>query len=252
MVCRPSTPCSESVKESAYREHYEVEDRHWWYRGRWAVVEALLSRTDLPSNPRILDAGCGTGGNLRKFGLIGEASGVEPSAEAVQFCRARGLERVQQAGLESLPFEDESFDLVAATDVVEHVAAEAQALQELRRVTLPAGHMLLTVPAYMWLWSEEDVNLHHHRRYTKRRLVRAVRDAGWEPLFATYFNMVLLPPIALAKKLPRRSEGGDLERTPASLDGLLSLPMRLEARAIRAGLPLPAGVSVGILCRRDR
>jgi SAM-dependent methyltransferase len=239
------------MKESAYREHYEVEDRHWWYRGRWAVVEALLSRADLPPHPRILDAGCGTGGNLRKFGRIGTASGVEPSAEAVQFCRERGLERVQQAGLESLPFEDGSFDLVAATDVVEHVAAEGQALQELRRVAVPSGFMLLTVPAYMWLWSEEDTNLHHHRRYTRQRLVRAVQEAGWEPVFATYFNTLLLPPIALAKKLPRRGESGDLDRTPASMDGLLSLPMRLEARLIRAGVSLPAGVSVGILCRRD-
>jgi SAM-dependent methyltransferase len=239
------------VRDTAYREHYEVEDRHWWYRGRWAVVEALLSHADLPPSPRILDAGCGTGGNLRKFGRLGTASGVEPSAEAVGFCQARGLERVQQAGLEALPFEDGSFDLVAATDVVEHVAAEGQALRELRRVATPGGLMLLTVPAYMWLWSEEDVNLHHHRRYTKRRLTRAVRDAGWQPVFATYFNTFLLPPIAVAKKLPRRGEGGDLERTPASLDGWLSLPMRLEARLIRAGVPLPAGVSVGILCRGD-
>ena len=239
------------MRETAYREHYEVEDRHWWYRGRWAVVEALLSHSTLPPDPDILDAGCGTGGNLRKFGRFGTASGIEPSAEAVGFCQARGLERVQQGNLESLPFADGSFDLVAATDVIEHVAAEGQALRELHRVAVPNGLMLLTVPAYMWLWSAEDVNLHHHRRYTKRRLEQAVREAGWKSVFATYFNTLLLLPIAVAKKLPRRGESGDLERTPASLDGALSLPMRLEARLIRAGLSLPAGVSVGILCRRD-
>lgn len=227
------------LRETAYREHYEVEDRHWWYRGRWAVVEALLSHTTLPPGPRILDAGCGTGGNLRKFGRFGTASGIEPSAEAVGFCRARGLERVQQGNLESLPFDDGSFDLVAATDVIEHVPGEGQALRELRRVATPDGVMLLTVPAYMWLWSEEDVNLHHHRRYTKRRLERAVRDAGWRPVFATYFNTLLLPPIAIAKKLPRRGEDGDLERTPAFLDAGLSLPMRLEAQLIRAGISRP-------------
>jgi SAM-dependent methyltransferase len=238
------------LKESAYREHFEVEDRHWWYRGRWAVIEALLSHVRLPPRPRILDAGCGTGGNLRKFGRIGIATGVEPSPEAVGFCRERGLERVHQAGLESLPLEDAGFDLVAATDVVEHVAAEQQALRELRRVAAPGGILLLTVPAYMWLWSEEDVNLHHHRRYTKRRLERAVTEAGWEPVFSTYFNSLLLPPIALAKKLRRSGGDADLDRTPASLDGPLSLPMRLEARLIRAGVTLPAGVSVGIVCRR--
>lgn len=240
------------MKESAYREHFEAEDRHWWYRGRWAVVEALLSRARLPSQPRILDAGCGTGGNLEKFNRLGTASGVEPSPEAVGFCRERGLERVHQAGLESLPFEDGSFDLVAATDVIEHVGPEQQALRELRRVAAPGAALLLTVPAYMWLWSSEDVNLHHHRRYTKRRLRAAVAAAGWEPLFASYFNSLLLPPIAVAKKLRRPGEGSaDLDRTPAALDGLLSLPMRFEAQLIRRGIGLPAGVSVGIVCRRD-
>lgn len=239
------------MRESAYREHFEVEDRHWWYRGRWAVVEALLSHVELPPHPRILDAGCGAGGNLRKFGRIGVATGVEPSPEGVRFCRERGLERVHQAGLESLPFEDGSFDLVAATDVIEHVAAEQQALRELLRVAAPAGILLLTVPAYTWLWSEEDVNLHHQRRYTRRRLGQAVIAAGWEPILSTYFNSVLLPPIAAAKKL-RRSDNGtaDLARTPQALDGPLSLPMRFEARLIRAGVRLPAGVSVGIVCRR--
>ncbi|HET7120236.1 MAG TPA: class I SAM-dependent methyltransferase [Solirubrobacterales bacterium] len=239
------------MRESAYRDHFEVEDRHWWYRGRWAVVEALLTHLELPPRPRILDAGCGTGGNLRKFDRIGVATGVEMSPEAIGFCRERGLERVHQAGLEELPFEDASFDLLAATDVLEHVAAEQQALGELRRVAAPGAALLLTVPAYEWLWSEEDVNLHHHRRYTRRRLRKAVVEAGWEPLFSTYFNSLLLPPIALAKKLRPAAEGSaDLDRTPAALDGPLSLPMRGEALLIRLGVPLPAGVSVGIVCRR--
>lgn len=240
------------MKESAYREHFEVEDRHWWYRGRWAVVGALLSRTRLPSQPRILDAGCGTGGNLQKFNRLGVATGVEPSPEAVGFCRERGLERVHQAGLESLPFENGSFDLVAATDVIEHVSSEQQALRELRRVAAPDAVLLLTVPAYMWLWSSEDVNLHHHRRYTKSRLRDAVAKADWEPLFTSYFNSLLLPPIALAKKLRRPGDdSADLDRTSAALDGALSMPMRLEAQLIRRGISLPAGVSVGIVCRRN-
>ncbi len=239
------------MRESAYREHYEVEDRHWWYRGRWAVVEALLSRTALPARPRILDAGCGTGGYLQRYAKLGEASGVDPSPEAVGFCHERGLASVQQAGLEELPFEAASFDLITATDVLEHVAAEHEALRELRRVAAPGAALLLTVPAYMWMWSEEDVNLHHQRRYTKRRLREALEATGWEPQIATYFNTILLPPIALARKLKRNraGDGGELDRTPASLDGPLSLPMQLEARLIRAGLSLPAGVSVGIVSR---
>jgi SAM-dependent methyltransferase len=239
------------VRESAYREHYAVEDRHWWFRGRWAVIEALLSRAQLPAEPRILDAGCGTGGNLERYSRMGTATGVDPSEDAVHFCHERGFASVQQAGLESLPFPDDSFDLVAATDVIEHIAAENEALSELRRVAAPNGVMLLTVPAYMWMWTEEDENLHHKRRYTKARLRQAVERAGWEARIATYFNSLLLPPIALARRLPQQADGkkADLERTPALLDGPLSLPMRVEARLIRAGASLPAGVSVGIVCR---
>jgi SAM-dependent methyltransferase len=240
------------MREAAYREHYAVEDEHWWFRGRWAVIEALLARTELPPQPRILDAGCGTGGNMQRFALLGETSGVDPSPDAVRFCRERGLDSVQQAGLESLPFADGEFDLIAATDVVEHIAAERQALGELWRVAAPGGALLLTVPAYMWLWSEEDENLHHQRRYTKRRLRQAVEDCGWEPRTETYFNSILLPPIALAKRLPQRSGGrkADLERTPSALNGPLSLPMRCEAWLIKRGVRLPAGVSVGIVCRK--
>jgi SAM-dependent methyltransferase len=240
------------MRDAAYREHFEVEDRHWWFRGRWAVIEAMLARTDLPQSPRILDAGCGTGGNLERYSRMGEASGVDPFPDAVHFCRERGLSSVQQAGLESLPFEDASFDLISATDVLEHIDAERQALRELWRVAVAGGTLLLTVPAYMWLWSEEDENLHHKRRYTRRRLRKAVERDGWEPQIATYFNSFLLPPIALVRRLPRGSGKGkaELERTPAFLNRPLSLPMRTEARLIRHGASLPAGVSVGIVCRK--
>jgi SAM-dependent methyltransferase len=242
------------LRETAYREHYEVEDRHWWFRGRWAVIEALLARAALPAFPRILDAGCGTGGNLKRYAAIGKAEGVDPSEEAVRFCRERGFDSVRQAGLEDLPYESDSFDLIAATDVLEHIAAEQEALRELRRVAAPNGVLLLTVPAYMWMWNEEDENLHHQRRYTKRRLRDAVERSGWEPQAATYFNALLLPPIALARRLRRSggsgSEQADLDRTPPALDGPLSLPMRAEARLIRRGVSLPAGVSVGIVCRK--
>jgi SAM-dependent methyltransferase len=240
------------MREAAYREHYAVEDEHWWFRGRWAVVEALLSRTELPARPRILDAGCGTGGNLQRYAQLGEAWGVDPSPEAVSFCQERGLNQVRQAGLESLPFEQGEFDLIAATDVIEHIEAEQVALRELWRVAAPGAAMLLTVPAYMWLWSDEDDNLHHKRRYTRPRLRRAVEQSGWDTRIATYFNSILLGPIALAKRLPQRSNEhkADLERTPPGLNGPLSAPMRLEAALIRRGASLPAGVSVGIVCRK--
>jgi SAM-dependent methyltransferase len=218
------------------------------------VVEALLSRTTLPPSPEILDAGCGTGGNLRRYAKFGRVTGVDPSPEAVRLCREREREiaSVEQAGIEELPFDDRSFDLIAATDVLEHVAAEREALRELWRVGRPDATLLLTVPAYDWLWSEEDERLHHKRRYTLPRLRSAAEECGWPPMIGTYFNSMLLPAIALARRM--RREGAvakaEVEQTPPSLDGPLSLPMRVEAKLIRAGISLPAGVSVAVVCRR--
>lgn len=236
------------MQEAAYQEMFEVEERHWWFRGRWSVVEALLSRAALSGAPRILDAGCGTGLNVRRYSAVGEVEGIDPSPEAVRFCHARGLENVREGGIESLPFPDAGFDLVSATDVLEHVADDGAAAAELLRVTAPGGTLLLTVPAYLWLWSEEDENLHHYRRYTRRRLASVLEGAGWRIDFSTYFNSILLPPIAAARKLPRRQgQSSDVQRTPAGLDAPLSLPMRLEAKLIRRGVSLPAGVSIGVL-----
>lgn len=243
------------MEEPAYAEMYELEDVHWWFRGRRAVIHALLHRAGIPPRPRLLDAGCGTGRNLVELAGLGPASGVDPSPSAVEFCRARGLTDVRQAGLEALPFDDGRFDLILACDVLEHVDDDAGALRELHRVTAGGGTLLLTVPAYQWLWTDHDVQLHHRRRYTLDVLRRRVLDAGWAPVHATYFNTLMLPAVALARVVSRRSTGRrghtDLDRTPAALNGPLSVPMRLEAQAIARGARLPAGVSLGMVCRPE-
>lgn len=240
------------MEERLYRLVYETEDAHWWFRGRRAVIEALLRRAQPPpGSRRVLDAGCGTGRNLELLAGVGPAEGVDPSAQAVEFCRRRGLSEVSQGDVQALPFEDARFGLVCATDVLEHVDDDAAALAEMRRVAAPGAALLLTVPAYRWLWSAEDERLEHRRRYTLAGLRGLAAANGWGPAFGTYFNLVLLPPIALARKFPRRGGGRpELERTPAFLNEPLSWPMRLEAGAIRWGLRLPAGVSAGLVCRR--
>jgi SAM-dependent methyltransferase len=232
---------------------YHQEEVHWWFRGRRDVIWALIGRAGLPPSPRLLDAGCGTGRNLVEFGALGPATGVDPSADAVAFCHDRGLADVQVAGLEALPFDDGRFDLLLACDVLEHVADDAGALGELWRVAAPGAALVLTVPAYQWLWTDHDVALHHLRRYTRRPLCRLVVEAGWRPVQATYFNSLLLPVVAAARLAARRSNRPgrtDLGRTPAGLNGALELPLRLEAAAIRRGARLPAGVSVGMVCTK--
>jgi len=237
------------VEDWLYRRLYELEDGHWWFRGRRAVIWALLQRAGLPQRARVLDAGCGTGRNLVELSFLGPSAGVDSSADAVEFCRRRGLHGVQQAALDALPFPDASFDLLVATDVIEHVDDDEAALRELRRVAAPGARLLITTPAYRWLWSAHDDEHQHKRRYTRRALLRRARAAGWSIEIATYFNSLLLGPIALARALPRGPEHNDYDRTPHLLNGALSIPMRLEAALVRRGVRLPAGVSIGLVCR---
>jgi SAM-dependent methyltransferase len=235
-----------------------MEDRHWWFRGRRHLIWALLARAGVPPKPRILDAGCGTGRNLVEFGSLGPITGVDPSAEAVAFCRQRGVENVKCAGLESLPFDTGEFDLLLACDVIEHMLDDSLALGELLRVADTGASLIITAPAYQWLWTEHDVQLHHFRRYTESTLTERVRAAGWNLVYATYFNSMLLPAVAAARVASRiasrsgsRSGHTDLDRTPALLNRVLEQPMRFEAALVRRGARLPAGVSLGLVCRRD-
>ncbi len=244
------------MEQQAYREQYELEGSHWWFAGRRAVLWALLRRGRVPAGGlRVLDAGCGTGHNLLEFGMLGSATGVDSSPEAIEFCRRRGIEAVREAPIEALPFEDGSFDLILATDVLEHLRDDRAALRELRRVAAPGGRLLTTVPAYRWLWSRHDAEHHHLRRYTLRQLRERLRECGWAPSAWSYFNSLLLPPIAAVRLLARRrddaGERPDLRLTPRALNRVLEQPMRLEAELITRGVILPAGVSIGIVSTAD-
>jgi SAM-dependent methyltransferase len=243
------------MEDWTYQEHYDMEDRHWWFRSRRLVIAALIERAELPPSPRLLDAGCGTGRNLMDLRALGPAEGVDLSPQAVEFCRRRGLDGVRRAAIEDLPYEAGRFQLLLATDVIEHLPDDGPALAELRRVAAPEARLIITVPAYGWLWSRHDTSWHHYRRYTRPQLRDRVRVSGWEPMFSSYFYSSMLPPVAVVRTFQRvfSSSNGDgksdLHLSPSSLDRLLELPVRGEANLIRRGVSLPAGVSLGMVCR---
>jgi SAM-dependent methyltransferase len=245
---------SRALEQQAYREQFELENSHWWFEGRRAVLWALLRRAGVPSGVRVLDAGCGTGRNLIEFGTLGPATGVDSSEDAIEFARRREIPGVSQGVIEQLPFEDASFDLILATDVLEHLRDDGLAISELRRVAAPGAWLLATVPAYRWLWSRHDTEHHHFRRYTSRLLRSRLAAGGWSPEAWSYFNSVLLPPIAAVRLAERvRPKNGDerpdLRMTPGWLNGILLGPMRAEGALIGAGARLPAGVSFGVISR---
>ena len=227
----------------------ELDEHHWWYRGRRAVVNAELGRLPLPAGAHVLDAGCGSGRTLEDLVAYGEVTGIELDPDAAAAAAGRQVGDVHVGRLEELPFEDSSFDLITCLDVIEHIADDRSALSELRRVAKPGGWLLVTVPAYPRLWSLHDVANHHYRRYGRRALRLAAVDAGWEVKRVTSFNSVLLPAAAAVRVLQRRGEPDadytpELELGPAWLNRVLELPLRAEARWLGGGRILPAGLSL--------
>lgn len=181
--------------------------------------------------------------------LYGEVSGIELDPGAAEFARTRGCGEVEIGTLESLPWADDTFQLITCLDVIEHIPDERLALRELRRVSKPGGWLLVTVPAYQALWSLHDEANHHYRRYVRRTLRRVALDAGWDVLRMTSFNSVLLPPAAVVRIAQRRRRldadyTPELRLGPLWLNAVLEQPLRAEARWLARGRTLPAGLSL--------
>ena len=230
-----------------YRILYQVEESHWWHRGRRRIIESFVKEIckGFKHRPRILDVGCGTGGNLKLLSQFGDAEGVDVSIDALEFCRQRGLNNVRLGAAEELPFEDGTFDLVTALDVVEHIDDDIAGLREFRRVLKPDGRILLFVPTFMFLWGVQDDVSHHHRRYRLPELRKAVEQAGFVVERTTYANITFFLPILLGRKLMKltglRTESENNINVSA-LNGIFGKIFGAESAALRH-FSFPFGVS---------
>jgi SAM-dependent methyltransferase len=228
---------------------HRAEDRHWWYRGRRSVLARVIDDLRLPARARILDAGCGSGRNMVEFAKHGTVTGIELSGTSVSLARERAAGEVVEGSVLEMPFQADAFDLAASLDVIEHLEDDLQALRELRRVVAPGGSLLVTVPAYQWLWSGHDEINHHHRRYNRRTLLAPAQAAGWQMKSSAHFNSLLLPIAIVLRALERfkpstTKSSLDLWIPPAPLNWALRQPLHLEAAVIGHGGPIPAGLSL--------
>ena len=218
-----------------------VKERHPWYAGRRRILATTLDALAVPAGARVLDAGCGAGGNLALLRSRGyDAVGVDPDPRAVA---AAGPEAAVGSVLD-LPFADGTFDLVCCLDVLEHVDDERRALAELRRV---GRALLVTVPAFPGLWSSHDVAAGHVRRYSRASLIRAAAGAGWRPERVWAFNSLLLPVVAarrLGERLRPVAPRSDLLRSPRFAGPLVGAALGCEARLLRRGVHAPVGLSL--------
>lgn len=224
-----------------------LEDRHWWFVGRRRIVATLLQRLRLPSHAEILEAGCGTGGNLAMLNQFGRVSALEPDMDALTHAMHKAHVNLRQGSLpDAIPFAPTSFDLVVALDVLEHVEQDEAALKSLHRMLKPGGQLVITVPAYQWLWSAHDTVHHHKRRYTRYALKKKIKAAGFTLSHAGYINLILFPLVAMLRLCERagwRTGGQDDRMPPAWLNALLTSCFSVE-RLWVGRLSMPFGVSL--------
>jgi SAM-dependent methyltransferase len=241
------------MERQTYERMRELQRDHWWFAARREILAAEIARLPLPRPARILEAGCGPGGNLGMLGRFGEVCAVEPDAESRRYAAARNPVDAREGFLpDRLPDFGAPFDLVAAFDVIEHVDEDAASVAALAALLRPGGFFIATVPAHPWMWSDHDVAHHHKRRYELAPVRRLFEAAGLSVRRASHFNSLLFPPIAavrLARRATGREGGGDEAMPPPALNAALKRVFAAERALLRAA-DLPFGVSLLVIARR--
>ena len=241
------------MDDLTYRIEAEIEANHWWFVTRRKLLSQIIRELRLPPDAAILDLGTSTGTNLRMLKDLNcrQAIGLDKSPEAIRYCAEKGLGTVEQGDVCDLPFEDERFALVLATDIVEHVDDDVRALSEIRRVLAPGGTAVITVPAFESLWGVQDDVSHHKRRYRKRQLEERMRAAGLAQVEVFYFNYLLFFPIWLARQLIHvlqlKVQNENLVNT-SFINRMLTAIFTLDVHTARWVHP-PFGVSILAIAR---
>jgi SAM-dependent methyltransferase len=239
--------------DPAFEERYlRVEETQWWCRARRDFVRRLVHESAPDRCARILEIGCSGGVLLQQLSDDGyhNVQGVDISVSAVSAARARNVQNVAVMDASSLTFDNNSFDFVIASDVLEHLKSSIEALTNWRRVLAPAGKLIVFVPAFQFLWSSHDEANRHFRRYSARQLRDELNRAGFAVQRLSYWNALLTVPgfmLQMAERAfgrsTRGSDTGGLVQPPAAVNELLYRTIALENLALRH-IDLPFGTSV--------
>jgi SAM-dependent methyltransferase len=246
------------VNTAEFDRMFAVEETHWWYRGRRALVRAGLARYAPPQRPlQILDLASATGMSFRFLSDFGQVRGIDISDETIRLCAQRGIDRIVKGDAMALPFAAGSFDAVLALDAFEHFDDDVAAMAETLRVLRPGGVLVATVPAFMALWSPHDDAYQHRRRYRRRQLRDRLTSVGYAAQRVSYSSMTLFLPVYALRRWRRLRGGG--EAHAATSDFAVPMPAPVEALAgaitateiaLEQRIDLPFGVSLFAVMRK--
>lgn len=242
------------MEEQLYRKFYEIETTHWWFSARQKIVlDIIQNRLALPHDAKVLDIGCGTGAVLAEFVRLYEAYGTDTSPIAIDYCHKRGIANAFHCALETFPLSDLRFDLITFLDVIEHVDEDVGLLKQACHRIRQNGHILVTVPAYEFLWSQHDDLNHHKRRYTKSTLIHVLRESGLTVEMCSYYNTILFPTALfkrLSEKFIKSKEDTTLDLPAPIMNATLKSVFGFERFLLRR-FSLPFGLSLIALAKKS-
>ena len=238
------------MRSDLYQDLFDKEDSYWWHIAKRGLVRQLLPAK---KHLRILDIGCGAGRLIQELGPVGEVWGIDSNPAAIAFCRRRGLKNVFQAKLPYINIKPR-FDVITCMDVLEHVDDDTRAVGNLKKLLRPQGIIILTVPAYPWLFSYWDKILHHRRRYTLSGLKQIFTTNKLSILKASFIYSFLLPAVIPFRLIRHQLFTGkkptsDFITMPKLFHHLLLYLARLEHLLIKF-ISIPFGLSLLVVARK--
>ncbi len=247
----------------AYQQFLNLEKTHWWFIGRRTIFFSLLDKF-LPEKDGllILDVGCGFGGMLDGLSRLGHAMGIEIDMESAKVCRDRGFKGICLGSGYDLPIREKSLDLITIFDAIEHIKDDEKVVRQCATALKPGGHIMITVPAYQFLYADNDRVSHHLRRYTLSKLKCLTHSAGLEVIKGTYFNVILFPlilPAVMLIKIKQAIRGPIPEGKKGSTNlsykypSLLSFILRTifcSERHLLKRISMPFGHSIVLIARK--
>jgi SAM-dependent methyltransferase len=247
-----------------YKEYAFLEREHWWFQVRGKIISQLIS-TGIKNNENkllnILNIGAATGKTSELLSTFGKVTSLEYDQDCCDYANKKYNLSIINGSILELPFKDEEFDLVCAFDVIEHVEDDLSGVREMNRVCKRDGLIVLTVPAYLFLWSHHDEVNHHYRRYTLKSLKQLAKKVDLSPVRATFYNTLLFIPIAIfrlltkiiPKTLIRKGAGSDatLHTSNGLISRILYRIFSLELFLLKL-FNLPFGVSIFLSLSKNK
>ena len=261
------------MEEDFYKTYFEVEKEHWWFSVRRNIIFSLFEKYKVPKTAKVFDFGCGSGylvGELQRMGY--DASGSDTSREAIEFGRQRGIKNIEEVKPAEMP-QNGNFDVVLALDVIEHIKDDREAIRGLERALKPGGMLIITVPAYQWMWGVQDEVAHHFRRYNMGSLLeristdlepRITTDNQWKSveknprlsvIRKTYFNTFLFLPIATVRLFSKffglKERESDFDINNKLTNSIFYSIFNLEAKLLKF-MNFPFGVSILLILKKNK